>query len=117
MNVYIAFPIQQLSQFSSDPSVSHMQAAKRVLRYLQGTKKLGITYGRLRSDGLHGYADSDYAGDVDNAKSTGGYTFLMGGGSYAGAARSNQQLQPQRLMQNTSLGSKLPVRQHGYSSC
>jgi len=74
----IAFPIQQLSQFSSDPSVTHMQAAKRVLRYLQGTKRLGITY---REGQFHGYADSDYAGDVDNAKSTGGYTFLMGGGS------------------------------------
>ena len=56
-----------------------MQAAKRVLRYLQGTKMLGITY--QRSGKLHGYADSDYAGDIDNAKSTGEYTFLIGGGS------------------------------------
>src|SRR5947209_19061775 len=78
----IAFSIQQLSQFSLDPSVTHMQAAKQVLRYLQGTKRLGITYsGSGLNKTFHGYADADYAGDIDNAKSTGGYTFLTGGGS------------------------------------
>jgi hypothetical protein len=76
----IAFSVQKLSQFSSDPSVTHMQAAKRILRYLQGTKMLGITYG-LGNSKLHGYADADYAGDINDAKSTGGYVFLMGGAS------------------------------------
>jgi hypothetical protein len=38
-------------------------------------KLLGITY---REGDLHGYADADYAGDIDNAKSTGGYAFLIG---------------------------------------
>ena len=57
-----------------------MIAAKRVIRYLQGTKSLGITYSSCQGE-LHGYADSDFAGDIDDAKSTGGYTFLMGNGA------------------------------------
>ena len=75
----IAFAVQQLSQFNADPSITHMIAAKRVIRYLQGTKSLGITYSCQGE--LHGYADSDFAGDIDDAKSTGGYTFLMGNGA------------------------------------
>src|SRR5438270_12113835 len=62
----IAFSIQQLSQFSSEPLVTHMQAAKRVLRYLQGTKRLGITYsGSGLNETFHGYTNADYAGDIN----------------------------------------------------
>src|SRR5213078_2277470 len=40
----IACAVGQLSQFLNNPSSTHMHAAKRVLRYLQGTANLGITY-------------------------------------------------------------------------
>jgi len=30
---------------------------------------------------LHEYTDSDFAGDINNAKSIGGYVFLMGSGT------------------------------------
>src|SRR5271170_8384304 len=36
--------IGQLSQFLNNPSSKHLLAAKRVLRYLQGTSTYGITY-------------------------------------------------------------------------
>jgi hypothetical protein len=52
---------------------------KKVLRYLQDTKGLMLTY--RRSDSLHieGYSDSDFARDVDNRKSTSGYVFTLVG--------------------------------------
>src|SRR5271170_4861562 len=34
----LAYGIQQLSQFNSNPTNAHFQAAKRVFRYLQGTQ-------------------------------------------------------------------------------
>ena len=80
----IAFAVQQLSQFNADPSITHLTAAKRVIRYLQGSKSLGITYSKGE---LHGYADSDFAGDVDNAKSTGGYVFLMRSGAVSWSSK------------------------------
>jgi len=54
---------------------------KKTLRYVQGTKGLMLTY--RRSDSLHieGYSDLDFAGDVDDRKSTSGYVFTLTGGA------------------------------------
>ena len=41
----ISFAVQTLSQFSQNPGPDHWVALKRVLRYLQGTQGLGLTYG------------------------------------------------------------------------
>ncbi len=46
----IAFAVSELSRFVSDPGSVHMQAAKRVLRYLKGTKDLRLRFTRP-SDG------------------------------------------------------------------
>jgi hypothetical protein len=53
----------------------------KVLRYLQGTKGVMLTY--RRSDSLHieGYSNSDFAGNVDDRKSTSGYVFTLAGGA------------------------------------
>ena len=48
---------------------------KKALRYVQGTKGLILTYRRSDSLYLEGYSDSDFAGDVDDRKSTSGYVF------------------------------------------
>lgn len=52
-----------------------MLAAKRIFRYLQGTKDFGLPY--KRGD-LFGFTDSDFPGDHEDRKSTSGYVFLMG---------------------------------------
>src|SRR5208282_2495206 len=39
----LAYAISQISQFSSNPSIIHESAAKRVLKYLNGTRNFGIT--------------------------------------------------------------------------
>ena len=38
------FAVNQLARFMSNPGPSHFAAAKRVLRYLAGTRSKGITY-------------------------------------------------------------------------
>ena len=65
----------------SEPGPAHWRAAKNVLRYLKGTKELGIIYGKDKRDqrALMGYSDSDFAGDVENRYSTSGACFLFGG--------------------------------------
>ena len=40
----IVYPVSLISRFMQDPSKLHYAAAKRILRYLQGTRKLGIRY-------------------------------------------------------------------------
>jgi hypothetical protein len=59
-----------------------------VLRYLAGTTDVGITYGGATQQ-LEGYSDADYAGDVDDRKSTLGYVFTLHGGTVSW--RSNKQ--------------------------
>ena len=70
-----------LSQYSSQPNVHHMGAAKRVLRYVKGTRNLKLIYRRTESieasRRLIGYADSDFANDVDDHKSVSGYMFML----------------------------------------
>jgi hypothetical protein len=77
----ISFAVSQLSQFLTSPTSTHMAAAKRVLRYLKGTKDLRITY-RRNSTSLEitGYSDANWAGDKNDQKSTIGYVFVIASG-------------------------------------
>jgi len=59
-----------------------MSAAKHVLRYLQGTSLLGITY-RPPPLRLQGYSDTDWAGDIDARRSTTGYIVMLNNGTIA----------------------------------
>ncbi|XP_051133267.1 secreted RxLR effector protein 161-like [Andrographis paniculata] len=65
-------------KFMSNPSKSHFAAAKRILRYIQGTKCLGIKYLRDENNELIGFTDNDWAGSQDDRKSTSGYIFCLG---------------------------------------
>ena len=67
-----------LSSFLENPGEQHWVAAKHVLRYLQGTKDLCLTFKKCDSGmGLVGYSDSDWAGNEDHRKSTSGYCFKL----------------------------------------
>ena len=72
------FGASLLSRFMQESSQVHFGAAKRVLRYLQGTMDNGIMYKFGRNLNLIGYSDSDWAGSIDDMKSTSGYAFLFG---------------------------------------
>lgn len=58
-----------------------MQVVKRVLHYLKGTKSYDLFYKRGKYEELAPYTDSDYAGDLDDRRSTRGYVFLLSGGA------------------------------------
>ena len=77
----LAFATGMLGRFQSNPGPDHWKAAKKVLRYMQGTKDLMLTY--RKSDNLEvvGYSDSDFAGCVDSKKSTSVYIFTLAGGA------------------------------------
>eukprot|EP00253_Pinus_taeda_P012378 PITA_12378 len=65
-----------------------LQAAKRILRYVKGTKKFGILYNVSEHSDLVGYTDSDWAGSVDDRKSTSGYVFHMGSRAISWASKT-----------------------------
>ena len=71
----------------SNPSKAHFAAAKRILRYVKGTKDFGILYEADRDFNLTGYTDSDWAGSTDDRKSTSGYVFLLGNKAISWASK------------------------------
>ena len=77
----LAFVTGMLDRYQSNPGPDHWKAAKKVLRYMQGTKDYMLTY--QKSDNLEvvGYSDADYARCVDSRKSTSGYIFTLVGGA------------------------------------
>ncbi|KAF2300982.1 hypothetical protein GH714_018927 [Hevea brasiliensis] len=66
-----------ISRYMTKPTKIHLQAAKRALRYLKGTVNYGIHYKKGGDGELLAFTDSDYAGDMEDRKSTSGYVFLM----------------------------------------
>jgi len=71
-----------ISRFMEEPVQTHWKAAKRILRYIQGTVAQGLFYSRTEDCRLVGFSDSDWCGDVDDRKSTAGFVFFMGGTAF-----------------------------------
>eukprot|EP00253_Pinus_taeda_P031816 PITA_31816 len=83
----IMFVVSLISKFMERPKEAHWQAVKRIPRYVKGTKMFGILYTFLESSDLVGYTDSDWAGSVDDQKSTSGYLLHMGVGAISWASK------------------------------
>ncbi|KAJ9537516.1 hypothetical protein OSB04_030249 [Centaurea solstitialis] len=83
----IMYVVCFLSRFMAKPKKAHLLAAKRVLRYINGTLELGLFYKKGSNEDLQAYTDSDFAGDMDSARSTSGYVFLMGEAAVAWSSR------------------------------
>ncbi|KAM1105537.1 hypothetical protein ACFX13_002546 [Malus domestica] len=76
----IAHVVGLVSRYMHNPGNEHWQAAKWILRYLHGTRDVGLCFQRSDSsfeNFVVGYVDSDYAGDLDKRRSTTGYLFTM----------------------------------------
>lgn len=72
----ILFGIGLVSRHMEASTTSHLKVVKRILRYIKGTIDYGILYAFSHNFKLVGYCDSDWAGDVDNRKSTTGCFFI-----------------------------------------
>jgi hypothetical protein len=124
----LMFSASLLSRFMHSPSVTHFGVGKRVLRYIKGTSDFGIWYSK--SDGkLEGFVDSDWAGSVDDSKSTTGYVFSLGSGVFswnskkqdvvaqssaeaeyiAAAAASNQAIWIKKVLADLNHGQMEPI--------
>ena len=82
----IAHAVGVVSRHMSNPAKEHWNAVKWILRYLQGTSSLRLTFGGGKPE-LIGYTDSDMATDVDTRKSTSGYLMTFSGGAVSWQSR------------------------------
>ena len=75
----IAYSVNILSQFVSDPRKNHMDALFRILRYLKATPGQGILLLKEGGVNLVAYSDSDWLGCPLTRRSRTGYLLLLGG--------------------------------------
>ena len=75
----IAFVVNLLPRHSAAPTKRHWVGIKTVLRYLNGTKDLGLFYNRNQEPSLLGYTNAGYLSDPHNSRSQTGFVFLQGG--------------------------------------
>ncbi|XP_070013825.1 secreted RxLR effector protein 161-like [Nicotiana sylvestris] len=74
----VVFSVGLCTRFQSNPKESHLKAATRILRYLQGTQDLVLYYPSSNILNLIGFADVDYAGYLVDRKSTFGMAHFLG---------------------------------------
>ena len=74
----ISYAVGVVSRFMEMPTNKHQQAVKHILRYVRGTIDYGLVYkNEGNGKALHGFSDSDLAGDVIDRRSTGGMCFYL----------------------------------------
>ncbi|GKE43068.1 hypothetical protein Tco_1470352 [Tanacetum coccineum] len=66
------------SKYRENPKTTHLEAFKRIFKYIRGTSHLGLWYPKGTRIETVVYADSDHAGDYVDRKSTSGVFTFMG---------------------------------------
>ncbi|KAL5567911.1 hypothetical protein UlMin_024486 [Ulmus minor] len=77
----ISYAVGVMSRYMQNPKKPHLEAVRRILRYVKSTIDYGLLYKKGEDCKLVGYCDVDYVGDHDTRRSTTGYVFKLGSGT------------------------------------
>uniref|UniRef100_A0A2N9GRU3 Reverse transcriptase Ty1/copia-type domain-containing protein n=1 Tax=Fagus sylvatica TaxID=28930 RepID=A0A2N9GRU3_FAGSY len=73
--------IENMSKVHGEPRERALECSEVDFRYLKGTAEHEILFSRQPgTNSVVGYVDADYAGEVDDRRSTTGYVFTLSGG-------------------------------------
>ncbi|GJS19383.1 hypothetical protein Tco_0448015 [Tanacetum coccineum] len=74
----LVFVVCMCARYQAKPTKKHLEAIKRVFRYLRGTIHMGLWYPKDNAMALTAYADADHAGCQDTRRSTSGSAQFLG---------------------------------------
>ena len=74
----LSFVVNKVCQFLHAPTTLHWTAAKRILRYVKYTVNVGLLFSKSQSTLVSAFTDADWAGSVDDRRSTGGFAVFLG---------------------------------------
>ncbi|GJU79697.1 retrovirus-related pol polyprotein from transposon TNT 1-94 [Tanacetum coccineum] len=74
----LVFVVCMCARYQAKPTKKHLEAIKRVFRYLKGTINMGLWYPKDNAMSLTAYADADHAGCQDSRRSTSGSAQFLG---------------------------------------
>ncbi|RVW81567.1 Retrovirus-related Pol polyprotein from transposon RE2 [Vitis vinifera] len=76
----LAYALSVVSQYMHNPGEQHMNAVMRILRYLKNAPGKGILFAKnVDHQSIEVYTDADWAGAMDDRRSTSGYFTFVGG--------------------------------------
>ena len=105
----IAYSVSVLTRYMQNPRTTHWKAAKYVLRYLKGTKNVGIEF--TGTGDFYGAIDADWGMDPDTNKSMMGYCFWFGGGPISWQSRR------QKVVSDSSTEAELRAAHYAVKEC
>jgi hypothetical protein len=70
--------VGMVGRYQDAPKQSHLQAIKRIFKYLKEIMPYGLWYPRNQSLQLTSYSDTDWENCVDERKGTSGGSFFLG---------------------------------------
>ena len=103
----ITFSVGVCAHFQVAPKESHLTAVKRIIRYVNRTSNYGIWYSRDSNNCLARYLDFDWAGCVNDRKSTSRDCFYL----------RNNMVSRMSKMQNSVFLSMTEVKYIAAGSC
>ncbi len=109
----ISFIVSRLSMFLDNPCQNHWISGKRVLRYLKGTLRVGLSFKVCSELSLTGFSNADYAADTDTRRSTTGYFSNWGRQLFVGLRSDKPVLHYPRLKRSTWHCQRLLKRRYG----
>jgi histone deacetylase 1/2 len=74
----LSFAVNKVCQFLSQPTDQHWEAVKRILRYVKGTLDTGLRIRKSNLTGVSIFTDADWAGDIDDRRSTSEFAVFVG---------------------------------------
>ncbi|GKE21521.1 hypothetical protein Tco_1433033, partial [Tanacetum coccineum] len=105
----IMFAVSACSRHQVTPLTSHLNAVKKIFKYLKGQPKLGLWYPKDSPFQLEAYSDSDYAGSHSDRKST------TGGCQFLGRRLISWQCKKQTIMATSSTEAEYVVAASCYA--
>ena len=110
----IAYAINKLAAYTTNPSLQHVGALKQLLRYLKGMKNLGIIYSATSQNELQesnilfcGYADAAYA-NMDDYKSNYNCFIIYRSGIYCIIRGRTRSMLASELIPRAQIHPKVP---------
>lgn len=70
--------VGMVGRFQYAPKETHVQAIKRIFKYIKGTLDFGLWYSKSEDFTLTTYTDVDWRGSVDDRKGTSGGQLILG---------------------------------------
>ena len=73
----ISFSVNKVCQYLHTPTTVHWAAVKRILRYIKYTTKVGLHINKSSSLLVSAFSDADWAGCLDDRRSTRGFIVFL----------------------------------------